>query len=158
LYEVLPDFIKWRKAHCDKIETTFDDPKDKTDFIKDGYYDFKDEEWPKVLPFLAGGYPLNKKCIDQVSADFIHSIRILIKGSTKMASMMVCDGKSHTAVPFIHLLVNAPSVSHIEGRPMVHLIDQKVDVKQYTEDVGAFVKEATFAKVTNSQTDSSMFR
>jgi hypothetical protein len=180
LYEVLPSFLSWRKQHGIKFDALR--PREKEEFIEDGYYDFKDEEWPKVLPFLAGGYPLEtleKDKIEQVSADFIHSIRILIKGSTDAnrdakefgddweplpASMMVCDGQDNAAVPFCHLLVTAPSVSHRLGRPMVHLNDNKnVDLKKHSKEVrvggnaSTGYAEATFAKVTNSQTESRTF-
>jgi cellulose biosynthesis protein BcsQ len=173
LYEVLPSFLSWRKQHGIKFDALR--PREKEEFIEDGYYDFKDEEWPKVLPFLAGGYPLEtleKDKIEQVSADFIHSIRILIKGCTDPeefkdancewdplpACMIVCDGDDNTAVPFCRHLPIAPSVSHRSGVAVVHLIDKKVDFKKHNQHVGAGKhantgrNESKLAKVVNSCT------
>jgi cellulose biosynthesis protein BcsQ len=195
LYEAIPSFCYWRKEHRRKIAGLQRTHRD--GLKKDGYYDFSSDEWPKVLPFLVGGYKLEssqksksrekkkagnssgemkkravKDSIEQVNADFIHSIRILIKGCTDPeefkdancewdplpACMIVCDGDGHTAVPFCRHLPIAPSVSHRSGVPVVHLKDKNVNLKKHNKDVGAGkhanmgTNESKIAKVVNSYT------
>ena len=185
----------WRKQHRQKVAALSRTQRD--GLKKDGYYDYSSDEWPKVLPFLVGGYKLEssqksksrekkkagnssgemkkravKDSIEQVNADFIHSIRTLIKGCTDPeefkdancewdplpACMIVCDRDDNTAVPFCRHLPIAPSVSHRSGVAVVHLIDKKVDFKKHNQDVGAGKhantgrNESKLAKVVNSCT------
>ena len=46
----------WRKQHRQKVAALSRTQRD--GLKKDGYYDFSSDEWPKVLPFLVGGYKL----------------------------------------------------------------------------------------------------
>jgi cellulose biosynthesis protein BcsQ len=93
--------------------------------------------------------------IEQVSADFIHSIRNLIKGCYASGSahldpdtpiswkplpksMIVHDKDGHAAVPFCRQLPIAPSVSHRSGVPMVHLnTHPNIKLQQLGREVGA---------------------
>ena len=147
--------------------------RDRDNLKVDGFYDFATEKWPTVLPFLVGGYNLDSaKCqtgqkaadntagkrtrslkyIEQVSADFIHSIRILIRECTDIAaldkgcdgeplagSMIVPDGDGHAAVPFCQHLPTALHVSHRCGVPAVHLRDHKdrVNFEKLGKEIGA---------------------
>ena len=168
LYEVLPQFHIWRQQHRIKVESL--SPDQKQDLERNGFYTFEEEafegeieEWPKVLPFLVNSYKLADKkgarvttdLIEQVSADFIHSIRNLIKGCYASGSahldpdtpvswkplpksMIVHDKDGHAAVPFCRQLPIAPSVSHRSGVPMVHLnTHPNVKLQQLGREVGA---------------------
>jgi hypothetical protein len=91
-----------------------------------------------------------KKTIETVSADFIHSIRILIRGCTDRnqldkdsereplpMEMIVRDGDGHAAVPFCQHVPIAHSVSQRSGVPAVHLTENpRVDFKEHGEEVG----------------------
>jgi len=92
------------------------------------------------------------KCnIEQAPADFIHSMRILIRGCTSSdeidpdsdwdplpEEMIVKDGDGHAAVPFCRHLPTAPSVSHRSGVPAVHLHDHPhVDFQKHGKEVKA---------------------
>ena len=138
LTEVLPQFLKWRKQHVDSVVTN-DECKG---FEKDGFYTFKDAAWPKVLPFLVHQYNLDKydrKQIDQVQADFVHSIRLLVeecKGKTPhVYKLLVPDGENNFAVPFCRNLAMAPWVSQQTGVPCVHLHDKNVKFDELKQRV-----------------------
>jgi cellulose biosynthesis protein BcsQ len=171
LYAALPSFCKWRKQHRLKVQMLGE--REEANLKKDGFYGFEDHKWPKVLPFLVGGYKVEEKSkagkkrkadeddavpskeetknkrIETVSADFIHSIRILIQGCTDgneldkdsdwkplPKEMIVHDGDGHAAVPFCRHLPVAHSVSQRSGVPAVHL-QEKVDFKKHGKEVGA---------------------
>jgi len=125
--------------------------RDRDNLKNDGFYGFEDDEWPKVLPFLVGGYKVEEKskAIETVSADFIHSIRMLIQGCTDRneldqdsdweplpKEMIVHDGDGHAAVPFCRHLPVAHNVAQRSGVPAVHL-PEKVDFKKHGKEVGA---------------------
>jgi cellulose biosynthesis protein BcsQ len=172
LYTALPSFCKWRKIHQHKVTQVLG-TREREILKNDGFYGFEDDEWPKVLPFLVGGYKVEgkskagkkrkadeddagpskeepkKKPIETVSADFIHSIRMLIQGCTDRneldqdsdweplpKEMIVHDGDGHAAVPFCRHLPVAHSVSQRSGVPAVHL-QEKVDFKKHGKEVGA---------------------
>ena len=166
LYEALPHFCLWRKQHQGKIGAL--SKRDKDNLKKGGFYDFASEEWPKVLPFLVGGYEVENKggkgtCIKQASADFIHSIRMLIRDCTERdetseydplpAAMILHDGDGHAAVPFCRHLPTAFSVSHRSGIPAVHLHEHEVNFENHGKEVkaakhqGLGKQEAKMAKV-----------
>ena len=156
LYEVLPQFRNWQIRHKFKFDGL--SPKERKDLEQHGFYDFKDAEWPRLLPFLVCGHPVevkNKKpLMEQVSADFLHSIRILVEecGNTDgnedeissevragVKKMIVRDKDGHAAVPFCRDLPLAPSVGHRSGVPFVHLgrDDMNVDFDKHRKEVGA---------------------
>jgi len=170
LYEVLPSFLHWRKQHQLKVQSLR--RPDHKALKDDGFYDFADKEWPKVLPVLVSAYPVEsaakskagqkrkagdepgghiKRKIEQAPADFIHSMRILIRGCTSSdeidsdsdwdplpEEMIVKDGDGHVAVPFCRHLPTAPSVSHRSGVPAVHLHDHPhVDFEKHGKEVKA---------------------
>jgi cellulose biosynthesis protein BcsQ len=160
LYAALPSFCMWRKNHQLKVQAMM--KRERDNLKNDGFYDFTADEWPKVLPFLVGGYKMEtasgkkrkaggeetkKNPIETVSADFIHSIRILIRGCTDRneidpdweplpKEMIVHDGDGHAAVPFCRHVPIAHSVSQRSGVPAVHL-KEKVDFKKHGKEVGA---------------------
>jgi cellulose biosynthesis protein BcsQ len=170
LYEVLPQFRNWQIRHNRKFDGL--SPKERKDLEQDGYYDFKDAEWPRLLPFLVCGHPVEVKneqqLMEQVSADFLHSIRILVEecGNTDgddeiksevragVKKMIVRDKDGHAAVPFCRDLPLAPSVGHRSGVPFVHLgrDDMNVDFDKHRKEVGAGKnanmgkKESAYAK------------
>ena len=157
LYAALPKFCKWREEHILKMNAI--KGTDRSNLKTDGFYDFEAsktkedrDKWPKVLPFLVGGYKVEKKkkTIETVSADFIHSIRILIRGCTDRnqldkdseweplpMEMIVRDGDGHAAVPFCQHIPIAHSVSQRSGVPAVHLTENpRVDFKEHGKEVG----------------------
>jgi hypothetical protein len=114
--------------------------KERKDLEQDGFYDFKDAERQRLLPFLVCGHPVEvekkQQFMDQVSADFLHSIRDLVEkcGNTDgdedeissevregVKKMIVRDKDGHAVVPFCRDLPLAPSVGHRSGVPFVHL-------------------------------------
>ena len=156
LYEVLPQFRDWQRKHKRKVEDLLGSERKRLE--EDGFYTFKDAEWPRLLPFLVCGHPVEKKekepTMEQVSADFLHSIRILVEESgdadgdddefspdvrAGVKRMIVRDKDGHAAVPFCKDLPLAPSVGHRSGVPFVHLgrLDKNVDFDKHRKDVGA---------------------
>jgi len=135
LYRALPKFLEWQKGH--KFSTL--DPSIQKSLEQDGFYSFKDTRWPKVLPFLVQQYNLDKPTkqgeqVEQVKADFVHSIRYLIEDLRDQGDaapekfsphrLLVPDGAGEYVVPFCKNLVVAPALSHTTGVPLVHLADK----------------------------------